>query len=412
MDPQYKDLPSSPMMFQKRRNRFEIGFACVVYVVGLMLCISMYKLVWELAPNGLSRLSKGLPYWDFTNLWSGSRLALDGRVMALFNVDEYRAVLRLMHNPDLPDMEWSYPPSILLIGMPLALFPISWSYWVWTIGTILCLHFAIKPAKLPLVFHVAVLTSPSVCFSAMLGQNGALTAALLIGGLFLTQSRPVLAGILLGMLVIKPHLGLLIPVCLIVSWNIRSFISATITVLVIAAFTGFLLGFDVWGAFFTKTSDLMVSIMESPFPHPYFRQANTAFIFGRSLGLTVQTSYALQAISTLISLGLTAYLWWPSNRFDFLAKVSITVVLTNMATPYGYSYDTVPFLFAVAVWFLRTRSLNVLFFGVMWLVPGLIHLVNMQTYSIGVFLNLAFALYCLREVIQTRPQTVALSKQE
>ena len=73
----------------------------------------------------------------------------------------------------------------------------------------------------------AVLASPAVFINAMFGQNGALTAALLIGGLLMPRrSGLILAGILFGLLTIKPHLGILVPFCLIASRNWRACLSA------------------------------------------------------------------------------------------------------------------------------------------------------------------------------------------
>jgi hypothetical protein len=72
-------------------------------------------------------------------------MALDGHIPYLFDAETYRAALRTMFSPDLLDQEWSYPPSILLLGAPLAALPIFHAYLVWTFGTALCLWLAIRP---------------------------------------------------------------------------------------------------------------------------------------------------------------------------------------------------------------------------------------------------------------------------
>ncbi|MBN9273748.1 MAG: DUF2029 domain-containing protein, partial [Mesorhizobium sp.] len=88
-----------------------------------------------------------------------------------------------MFSPLLPDQEWSYPPSVLLFGAPLAALPILPAYLIWTFGTVFCLWLAVRPLKIGPVAELAIVLSPAVMINAIFGQNGALTAALLLGGL-------------------------------------------------------------------------------------------------------------------------------------------------------------------------------------------------------------------------------------
>ena len=55
---------------------------------------------------------------------------------------------------------------------------------------------------------------PPVFLCLMQGQTGLLAAALLGGGLLALRPRPVLAGVLFGLLTVKPQLGLLLPFAL------------------------------------------------------------------------------------------------------------------------------------------------------------------------------------------------------
>jgi Glycosyltransferase family 87 len=380
------------------RTRSELRFAAGIAILIAMVTVFNIISIWKLGPNGFEHPNRGLPYWDFTNLWAGSRMVVEGHISNLFDVNAYRAELRAMFDPNLRDHEWSYPPSILLIGVPLSLLPIFWSYILWTVGTIVCLHFAIRPAKLPFDAHLAVLTAPSVGASIFFGQNGCLTAALLIGGLFATRSRPVLAGILFGILTIKPQMGLLIPVCLIASFNIRCIVSALVTTILIAVMTGVFFGLDAWLHFFHETRAFMTQVLEYPYPHPYQYIQFTFFVMSRSFGLDLPASYTIQAIATLICMIAVFYLWWPPNQIDHLSKVSVTALLSIMATPYGYSYDTVPYCFAIVVWFLRSSSPNRYFFAALWIVAAFTHLVTTLIGNINVLFPTALAIFCFMEI--------------
>ena len=58
------------------------------------------------------------------------------------------------------------------------------------------------------------------------GQNGFLTAALLGGALVVLDRRPLVAGILLGLLAYKPQYGVCSRIVLAVSGRWRSFAAA------------------------------------------------------------------------------------------------------------------------------------------------------------------------------------------
>ena len=74
------------------------------------------------------------------------------------------------------------------------------------------------------------LAFPSVLINVGHGQNGFLTAALLGGALVVLDRRPLVAGILLGLLVYKPQYGLMLPIVLAVSGRWRCFAAAAATV--------------------------------------------------------------------------------------------------------------------------------------------------------------------------------------
>src|SRR5690606_42098322 len=54
---------------------------------------------------------------------------------------------------------------------------------------------------------------------------------LLLGGMMLAPAKPIAAGILIGLLTVKPHLGLLLPCCLLAGGHWRAAASATVVTL-------------------------------------------------------------------------------------------------------------------------------------------------------------------------------------
>ncbi len=373
----------------------DMRLAMFVFAFGTALGAYYLLGLWTLGNDGFSAISKRLPYWDFTNLWGGSRMALDGSVATLFDTEAYRTALRSMFSPGLPDQEWSYPPSIMLFGAPLALMPILPAYLVWTFGTIALLHFAIRPLRLPLALHLAALASPAVFINAMFGQNGALTAALLIGGLLAAPKRPLLAGVLFGLLTIKPHLGILIPFCLIASRNWRAFASAAATSLLLAVGTGTAFGFEVWPSFMSETRALMTAIMEAPYPQLYHSNALTVFVMARSGGASVGAAYAWQAVATAAAIVAVIWLWLPSTMIDHRRRALTTAALAIVATPYGYTYDTIPMCVALCYMFAVTAKPQAVLLAIAWLFPLFAHLLNYEGIGIGVLVPIAVAAWML-----------------
>lgn len=366
------------------RDRHDIRFAAVIVAAGVLTGIVYNLQLWTLDASGFSELSLRLPYWDFSNLWAGGKMALEGRVLDLFDADAYRVALRSMFGMSLPNQEWSYPPSLLLLGIPLALLPIDSAYLLWTLGTLLLLYFALRPLGFPRYVRLLLLVSPAACMNVIFGQNGALTAALLIGGLALAPTRPVIAGLLLGLLTIKPHLGILVPICLLASGNYRAVLSAGVTTIALIIVTGLVFGFEVWPLFFQKTGPLMAEIMEAPYPQPYHKNAITVFIMARGLGFDVLGAYVIQGVFLVLA-GIAVFLLWsPRSQIDHARRVCITGVLSIVATPYGYSYDVLPLCIAVAFLFMNELRLNRWPLAIVYLLPLFLHTLNAEGIGLSI----------------------------
>ena len=150
---------------------------------------------------------------DFTHLWAAGVAWLEGAAYspalqreALFGAVE--EPLWAARNDALGS--FFYPPSALFLYGPLGALPVH------TAGLVMALLNAalgvlagVLIARLtgnPVVGGVAVvLLYPSFFFAYVLGQNGPLTLCLLVGALVASQrSRPLLAGVLLGLTAWKP----------------------------------------------------------------------------------------------------------------------------------------------------------------------------------------------------------------
>ncbi len=214
----------------------------LVLCLGLILSLSQLHRLAQLDANGISFATSKPLTWDFTNLWFGGRLALEGQTERLFDIESYRAGLRALFAPYIADSEWSYPPTLLLLAAPLALFPLYVAYFLWTVGTLGLLSVLLRRAGLPLAACGLLWISPGALNNVLFGHNGALTAFLLFAGLLTATKRPVVAGLCFAVLTIKPHLGLLIPICLIAACAWRTISWTALFTLMLAALTALLFG--------------------------------------------------------------------------------------------------------------------------------------------------------------------------
>src|SRR5262249_53366397 len=145
---------------------------------------------------------------------------------------------------------WHYPPPFLFVASFLALFPYSVAFMGWmaiSLVPYLAVVRGIVGRPFGLMLAVAF---PMVFNNTLVGQNGFLPPALIARTLYLLPLRPVLAGICLGLLSYKPQYGLLFPLVLIAAGQWRAFVSAAVTVVVLAFVSWLAFGTEAWKAFF------------------------------------------------------------------------------------------------------------------------------------------------------------------
>ena len=135
------------------------------------------------------------------------------------------------------------PPPLVWLATPFTLLPFNVAVVLWTallLAAALFAWYLVAPgSRLIRAAHLALwLGLFPAAFGLMVGQPVALVAAGVAGAWWLAaRDRPVLAGLALSVIAIKPQVALLVPLCLLVSGHPRMFASwlaATVVMVLVA----------------------------------------------------------------------------------------------------------------------------------------------------------------------------------
>jgi hypothetical protein len=289
---------------------------------------------------------------DFLNTWMGGRSVFGDGPAAWFDLRVYNAALRDLLGTPYQEHYWSYPPHVLLFIWPLGLMPYLPAYIAWcAIG--IALYLLACSSAIPRDRLVFVAVAPAVAVCVFFGQNGFYTAALLIGGLLNLDRRPVVAGVLFGILSVKPQIGLLLPVLLLLERRWLTIAVAAATVAVLVAATAMLFGWNVWLEFWQK----VIPQQQWLTAHGgglLFEMVSSVYYGARLLNLPEGVAWTMQAIVATLALAAVVWTYW--RRRDPALSLALFVTATFLVTPYILNYDMVMLGFVVAL--LRERADN------------------------------------------------------
>jgi hypothetical protein len=274
--------------------------------------------------------------YDFIAFWSAARLAVEGNAAGAYDW----ATIQAAHRLAVPALGgnvflWHYPPTYLLMVLPLGLLPYLVALVLFLAVTGALWAVLIRRLFADRRVWIVAAAMPAGLVNLVHGQNGFLTAAL--GGLALItlDSSPVLAGVLIGLLAVKPHLAVLFPIALAASHRWRAFASAAVTSVVFSAVSVAVFGWSTVDAFLHDLP-LIRTLVDSGFlpwgmmPSPY--------VFALSLGSTAPIAMALQ-IATAAAAALCVWFAWRDREAPFEAKAAVLVIASLLVSPYIFYYD-------------------------------------------------------------------------
>ncbi|MCK5622266.1 MAG: DUF2029 domain-containing protein [Alphaproteobacteria bacterium] len=281
---------------------------------------------------------------DFITFWASSHLTLNGDPAAAFDGAKILAAERVAVPANEKLFLWHYPPMFMLVVMPLSLVPYLLSFLVWNLLTLAAFVAAMRKIAPVAATVWLTLAFGGTYVNFIHGQTGFLTAALFGGSIVMLGRRPVLAGILIGLLCYKPHLGILLPLALICGRHWSAFLAASVTTIAFALTSVAVVGLESWRAFFENIPLVRLVFEEGMLP---WVKMPGFFPSLRLLGADTTVAYALHGVLALAVAAIVAWVWWRKTPIPLAAAVLVTGTL--LVTPYSFDYDLVLLAIPVAL---------------------------------------------------------------
>ena len=290
---------------------------------------------------------------DFVNVWAACKLVLQGAPAAAYDWQVHKAMdVVAVGHPFDGYFGWHYQPVFLFVAMLPALASYVPAYCFWLLATFPAYLAAVRGIVGDRVGYLLAAAFPAVLSNFIVGRNGFFSAALLGGSLLFLERRPLLAGILLGLLSYRPHLGLLFPIMLAASGHWRVFIVAGITAALMALVSWLAFGTDTWIAFYENIGHISQAFLSDGWAD--FGKLQTVFGLTRMFGGAEPLAWALQGGVALICALAISLLWRANVPYEIKAAALGCGLM--LATPYLYLYDMVVLAVPLAFLFRLGRA--------------------------------------------------------
>jgi hypothetical protein len=267
---------------------------------------------------------------DFISFWAAGRMGAGAYDIAAHHALEATVV------PFKGMQPFPYPPPFLFVLVPFSQLPFGAAFLAWAAATGAFYFAAVRRFDFP-----------PIVATGIIGQASFLTTGLFAFGVRLVRERPVPAGVLFGCLIIKPQIGVLIPLALIASRRWSAFAAAAMTALGLCLLALVVFGPSAYAGFFAKLP-LYASLAHSG--KWQWTELASSYAFARALGFNDAGAILIQLIGAIAGATVT----WRAWRHDWASAPAVVAAATVLVSPYLFTYDTI--LLALPFGFLLQRN--------------------------------------------------------
>lgn len=342
------------------------------FALSLAVVITVFR-PWDLHDRFMVELPFGR---DFVNFWLAGRLALQGPLDLLVDIQAWNDLIadEFAHTAPSDLFFFSYPPSILPFLVPFGALPYVPAAIAWTIVNLALLAWATRQITTDKRPVVAACLSPAAVMMVAYGHFGGAVAALAITAFTRASQRPALAGLCLALISVKPQLAVSIGVLLLligqwraVAWSLP-FAAAMIGLSIV------LFGTTPWINFFRIIVPYLSWII-GDYILDHLRIMLSLYGAARLNGLSYGAAQAVQFAFALVVFVATARL----VRRDGITPRTLALLLLAAiaALPYYLVYDLAFVAPALSVALFDPQRatarpfLNLVPAFLLWLVPAM-----------------------------------------
>lgn len=227
-----------------------------------------------------------------------------------------------------------YPPSYAVVTAPLGFLPYKVALLVWSIAGLGAFLTGIRMLTRG-SGTLQALAFPGVLVNLLNGQNGLFIASLMAAALAQLTTREWLAGVFFGLISIKPHLGIMLPLALAAARAWRAFFAAAITATALMLISLVILGVAPWHEFLLIADIYRSDILDGG--NSILTKMVTVFASASHMGLSLPLAYLLQGMTFVIA-GVTVIFAWRAPRATAV-RYAVLSLATAVAFPYLFDYD-------------------------------------------------------------------------
>lgn len=340
---------------------------------------------------------------DFIALWPALKLAVGGQAELAYDKDAILSVQSALTGIDTwADRRFLHPPTYLFMLFPLGELSYFSALAVWQVVPLLGFLFVMSRMGLPWALFILLPISAAVVQNLASGQNGALSAVFLAGGLLCCERRPGIAGVLFGLMTFKPQLALLIAPTLLVGGYWRVLFAMVATVLAGIAVSVAAFGFEPWVEFFRNLFFAQGQLAQGNLP---WHRIPSAFVAARMTGTSSGLAQTIQVGVAVAAFAGVAWAW--RRPVSFHLKAALLAAAIPLATPWIHDYDLVILLIPMA-WLIldgdreRIRVPEILIMTLAWMFPAgwVGDLMPAQSLPYGFVLLLAFYALVMHRILR------------
>ncbi|WP_321913255.1 glycosyltransferase family 87 protein [Paraburkholderia sp. J11-2] len=323
-------------------NKFLVRFALLCFYPIALWQMEYIKWVLESGKQSSEWL---LPGGDFRVFWSAAHVALAGAGLTVYDYGTFHWVEEHFFGP-MPYgagyMPWCYLPVFLMIVTPLGFFPFWVACALWdglTLALMLYAVYRVSDMRLTGLtrsqFAIAAIFSPPIFLTLLTAQNVFLVSGLAMLAVLWVGEFPVLAGLCVGLLVIKPQFAVAFPFVLAATRAWKAFLVAMASAIVLVATSVAVEGWGALMATWKASRQLQDLTIENSWGYWHASPGIMAAL--RLTGFSAGMAHVAWALCALVAIMGVVHVWKKSR--DRCLRAGALAASVLLISPYAWHYE-------------------------------------------------------------------------